>query len=235
MAFSEKLSRLSARAALAAAVIGPALCVAGLVAPMTGFGIFALSLPLALAAGLAAAVALVSGRAADRRATRRSLLLALVVLALMVGAGGAGLGKPPINDISTDTEDPPAFAKASELKANRGRDMSYPGADCARQQHEAYPGLAPLVSSWPPGEAVAKVEAVLLTLPRTEITDLDPAAGRIEAVSSTRIFRFVDDVVVRVRAEGDGSRIDVRSKSRDGRGDLGANATRIQTLLEQLR
>ena len=231
MALSEQIARLAARGALVVLVVGPALCAAGLAAPMTGFAIFGLSLPLGLTAVVAGGVAMIGGH----RQARRSLVLGLAALAVTVGAGGAGLGLPPINDITTDTADPPAFAKVAELEANHGRDMSYPGAEFADQQTDAYPGLGPLLSDWPPGEAVAKVEAALLSMPRTDIITLDPAAGRIEATSSTRIFRFVDDVVVRVRAEGDGSRIDVRSKSRDGRGDLGANAARIEALFGELR
>jgi uncharacterized protein (DUF1499 family) len=57
----------------------------------------------------------------------------------------------------------------------------------------------------------------------------DPAAGRIEATATTFWFGFVDDVVVRVRpAAGGGSRIDVRSVSRVGKSDVGANAKRIR-------
>ena len=68
-----------------------------------------------------------------------------------------------------------------------------------------------------------------------EVVGVDPAAGTLLARDTTRIFRFVDDVVVRVRsAEGGGSLVDVRSKSRDGRGDLGANAARIRAFAEAL-
>jgi uncharacterized protein (DUF1499 family) len=50
----------------------------------------------------------------------------------------------------------------------------------------------------------------------------------------TRIFRFVDDIVVRVRPSNGGSIVDVRSKSRDGRGDMGANAARIRAFRDKL-
>ena len=61
-----------------------------------------------------------------------------------------------------------------------------------------------------------------------EIVSVDPAAGRLEAREVSRIFQFVDDVVVRVRPMEAGAVIDVRSRSRDGRGDLGVNARRIR-------
>lgn len=67
-----------------------------------------------------------------------------------------------------------------------------------------------------------------------EIAAEDPSAGRIEATATTRWFRFKDDVIVRVAAQGAGSRIDVRSKSRIGRSDLGANAKRIRAYVQKL-
>jgi uncharacterized protein (DUF1499 family) len=62
-----------------------------------------------------------------------------------------------------------------------------------------------------------------------------PAEGRIEATDSTRFFGFKDDVVVRVRAEGTGSRIDIRSKSRVGLGDAGTNARRVRALMARIK
>ncbi|NQY90706.1 MAG: DUF1499 domain-containing protein, partial [Deltaproteobacteria bacterium] len=62
----------------------------------------------------------------------------------------------------------------------------------------------------------------------------DRASGRLEASAPASIFHFVDEVVVRVRAPAEGTRVDVRSRSRDGRGDLGVNAARIRTVLAQV-
>jgi uncharacterized protein (DUF1499 family) len=67
-----------------------------------------------------------------------------------------------------------------------------------------------------------------------EVVSVEPAIGRLEASTRSAIFRFVDDVVVRVRPEGTGSIVDVRSRSRVGRGDLGANARHIRSLLAAL-
>jgi uncharacterized protein (DUF1499 family) len=60
------------------------------------------------------------------------------------------------------------------------------------------------------------------------ISEDDPESGRIEAVATTRVFGFEDDVVIRVRARGSAARVDLRSRSRFGQGDLGANAARIR-------
>ena len=63
---------------------------------------------------------------------------------------------------------------------------------------------------------------------------LDPAAGTLEANDTTSFFRFVDDVSIRVTPAPGGSRVDIRSKSRDGRGDIGANAIRIRAFRDAL-
>ena len=68
-----------------------------------------------------------------------------------------------------------------------------------------------------------------------EITARDESAGTIEAIATTRWFGFKDDVVIRVGASGTGSRVDMRSKSRLGRSDAGANAQRIQEFLQALQ
>jgi uncharacterized protein (DUF1499 family) len=67
-----------------------------------------------------------------------------------------------------------------------------------------------------------------------EIVATAPADGRLEATDRTRWFGFRDDVVVRVRPDGSGSRVDARSVSRVGRSDLGTNARRIERFLAAL-
>jgi hypothetical protein len=67
-----------------------------------------------------------------------------------------------------------------------------------------------------------------------EIVAVDPAAGRVEATATTLWFGFKDDIVVRVRRADGGAQVDVRSVSRLGGGDLGANAARVRAFLERL-
>jgi uncharacterized protein (DUF1499 family) len=111
--------------------------------------------------------------------------------------------------------------------------MTYP-AEFVPQVQAAYPDLAPIRVPVDPARALALAEETARGL-GWEVVRSDPAAGTLLARQTTRIFRFVDDVVVRVRpAEGFGSIVDVRSKSRDGRGDLGANAARIRAFAEKL-
>ena len=68
-----------------------------------------------------------------------------------------------------------------------------------------------------------------------EIVASVPAEGRIEAIDTTLLFGFKDDVVIRVAADAAGSRVDIRSASRVGRSDFGTNARRVRAFIEKLR
>ncbi len=67
-----------------------------------------------------------------------------------------------------------------------------------------------------------------------EIVAAAPLQYRVEATARTLMFGFKDDVVIRITPAENGSRIDVRSVSRVGRSDLGANAKRIRKFLKSL-
>jgi uncharacterized protein (DUF1499 family) len=141
---------------------------------------------------------------------------------------------PPIHDISTDTQDPPSFVAVLERRQGASNPSEYGGAEIASQQRQAYPDLQPLILSEPPARAFERA----LSAARGqgwEIVAAVPADGRLEATDTTRWFGFKDDVVVRVRPEGAGSRVDVRSLSRVGRSDVGKNASRIRAYLRALR
>jgi uncharacterized protein (DUF1499 family) len=100
----------------------------------------------------------------------------------------------------------------------------------AAVQKRAYPDLAPLTLAVPPDRAFARVQAAARSMGWRIVADV-PADGRLEAIDTTRWFGFADDIVVRVTATPNGSRIDVRSASRVGRSDLGVNAKRIRAFL----
>jgi uncharacterized protein (DUF1499 family) len=111
--------------------------------------------------------------------------------------------------------------------------MSYP-AEFKPIVREGYPKLSPLRVSVPPDEVFEKAVALAKEQPRWQVTAVDPQARTFEGVVETGIFRFRDDFVVRVRWLGDETRVDMRSKSRVGKGDLGANARRIEQFLQAL-
>jgi uncharacterized protein (DUF1499 family) len=141
---------------------------------------------------------------------------------------------PPIHDITTDLERPPEFRAVLPLRAEAPNPAEYGGAPIAAQQREAYPDIAPLALEQPPAEAF---DLALHAAQETgwEIVAADSATGRIEATATTAWFGFQDDVVVRITPEAGGSRVDVRSVSRVGRSDAGANAERIRKYLADLR
>ncbi len=234
-----------ARWALRLGLVAPLAAIGGtlaasreLVSPFLGFRLFGLALPLAVVGLVLGWVALLRSRKGRNPSGRRRALvgsvLSVLTLSAVVGLALPSAPFPLINDITTDLADPPKFVKCADLVPNRGRDLSYP-PDFAEQQKAGYPTLTGRVLPIEPVFAVERVVAALESLPGTTIVDVDPEGGRVEAISTTRVFRFVDDIVVRVRAEGNESRVDVRSKSRDGKGDLGANAARIEGFMLALR
>lgn len=216
-----------------------ALCVAGgpliahleWVSPFRGFLMFLLGLLLVGASFGAAVVSGILNRGRfDSAVLLSSMAIVLVIVALLISTRQY----PRINDITTDLEHPPRFVQAGTLPANLGRDLSYPRAIFAPQQARHYPHLGPLRAAVSPEVTFAHVVRVARTMPAWEITRLDPTAYALEGVATTRVFRFQDDFVIEVRADDSRSLVHMRSKSRDGRGDLGANAARIEKFFEAL-
>jgi hypothetical protein len=152
----------------------------------------------------------------------------------VVGALADGLRFPMINDVTTDLEDVPAFIHAQTLPANEGRDMAYPEG-FAEQVAQWYPELESRVFNVPFDQMFQRVIRYIEAPDnRMEVTYRDPDQGIIEGVATTRMFRFKDDFIVRLEKDGDRTRVDMRSKSRDGKSDLGANAKRIKRFLDSL-
>jgi hypothetical protein len=167
--------------------------------------------------------------------TRRSGAVALAA-ALLIGLGTAwvpwnGLrtvrSLPFIHDITTDTTRPPEFVAIVPLRADAPNPVEYAGEEVAALQREGYPDIDTLQLDMPPAQAF---ERALATARRQgwEIVAAVPAEGRIEATATTFWFGFKDDVVIRIEAYDGGARLDIRSKSRVGRSDVGANAARIR-------
>jgi uncharacterized protein (DUF1499 family) len=145
---------------------------------------------------------------------------------------------PAINDIATDTADPPRLEALARMRPRQANPATYPGAAVAAQQTAAYPDVEPLLLSTAPSVVYDTAHATIEKR-KWRIVEARPPLprrrdGHIEAVARTPILGFRDDVVVRIRADEDGTRLDVRSASRYGRHDLGANAARIVSLLEDI-
>jgi len=206
-----------------------ALSAGRVVSPLTGFIVFTAAAAIGLIFGLGyaglGAYRLV-GEHPDAWPTIATaavpLLAGLVVLASFLSAPGASR-----NDVTTDLADPPAFL------AGPAAGLPYPD-DFRTWHRETYPYLRPLRLTDPPDVAFSKAKAVIEAR-HWAIAAEDRAQGLIQAVPKTAVFGFEDDVVIRVRGGTDGAVLDLRSRSRVGRGDRGVNAQRIQAFLKAMK
>lgn len=215
--------------AVAAMVVGPALAFVRVVPGLVGFVPFALGGIVALLVGVTSVVQAVRGRGFTTGGG-----VALVAGVLFVAVAANGHGGPTINDFTTDPDNPPAFRHAGTIPANVDRDMGYP-RDFAAIQGGCCADLKPAYLGGDQIAAFARAKLVAESMPAWEVTAVDPAAGTIEAVATTRLFGFHDDIVIRVASDPDGrARIDMRSKSRDGKGDMGTNAARIRIYMAKV-
>lgn len=200
-----------------------------------GFTLLRWAAYLGLAAALAALVQLAVPKLRPGRPG--PLILALGLGALAVGVPWYWRNRarlvPPIHDITTDTADPPAFVAVLPLRAGAPNPAEYGGEEIAAAQQQAYPDVRPLILPLAPGAAFTQALGAARRA-GWEIVKVDSAAGRIEATATTGWFGFKDDVVVRIQPADGGSRIDVRSVSRVGKSDVGANAERIRSYLRSL-
>jgi uncharacterized protein (DUF1499 family) len=142
-------------------------------------------------------------------------------------------GLPSIHDITTDPDDPPQFSALLSRRGDWASQAAYDGPAAAAQQRRAYPDIQPVYLDVPPPRALDAAAVIAREL-GWQVVAVDPTAGTLEAVDTTFWFRFKDDIAIRVREERGRTRLDVRSKSRLGRGDLGANARRIRTFARAL-
>jgi fatty-acyl-CoA synthase len=185
-----------------------------------------------------------------------SAAIALLIPALGLGylawVRGQSENIPPIHDVSTRPADPPAFSpallslRAQSPDTNPVVSLTVPISTLPKYQGgrfaemgdrslgaiaaEAYPAVQPLLTPSAPDAAFAAALAEAKAQ-GWEIVTEDAATGTLSATATTFWFGFKDDVAVRVRAEATGSVIDVRSTSRVGLSDLGANAARIEAYL----
>lgn len=131
---------------------------------------------------------------------------------------------PRINDITTDVDDPPELENGKRFPKSFKKIV---------ERH--YPDLKPLEIEL---DRKAVLQAALELAQRMRgwtVTQAEKEAGLIQGFAVTAVFRFTDDFAIRVReGEGGGTQVDMRSKSRVGVGDLGANAKRIRSFFKLL-
>jgi uncharacterized protein (DUF1499 family) len=167
-----------------------------------------------------------------------ALLVGVAILGYPTYFAVKGYRLPAIADVTTDPIDPPRFEAIARLRPREANPIVYAGLRAAELQRAAYPNLEPLIVPATPQQAF---EATMAVMTKRKLRPVDarvPQAGRregrIEVVFRTPIMGFRDDVVIRIRPDPDGARIDIRSTSRYGRHDFGTNAARIASLSEAI-
>ena len=179
------------------------------------------------------AVAVLLPRNGSRRGAIALRALPALPGALLLVSAMAARDVPPIHDITTDLQDPPRFEAVLEARGPKANSLAI-DPEVQATQARAYPDLGTLYSNAPYAKTFARAEAVARDL-GWEILRSDANAGFIEAVDTTAIMAFKDDIVIRVRSDEGGSLVDLRSASRVGVSDLGANAARIRAFAERFR
>ena len=211
----------------------------GLWAFTGGFMLLAAGAVLATLASFLGVIAYIVSLRKQLLAERPTLLigifLGVVVLAILGTQYSAASSVPPIHNISTDTANPPQFDKIVAVRsAAQANPLAYDTAALAPQQTAAYPWVKPLTLMAPVDEVVDRAEAVMRDM-GLEIVSSNKTTGLVEATATTFWFGFKDDVAVRVQPAADGgTQVDLRSVSRVGQSDLGANAARIGEILKGL-
>jgi uncharacterized protein (DUF1499 family) len=226
-----KTAAIVALVALTAAMLGPVGTRVHLWGIGAGTAIFFAAPWIALVAALLALVAV--ARTGRLWRALGVIVVAMLVAALPVRTWLAGRGAAPIHDVTTDLEHPPEYVAIAKLRTTGTNPAAYAGEAMARQQRLAYADLRPLVVLVPPERALALVADTARAQGWTILVqDIGFGSfGRLEATETSALFGRVDDIVVRVVPHEVGSRIDVRSSSRDDAVDAGRNAQRIRRFL----
>ncbi len=167
-------------------------------------------------------------------------LMAALLLAWPCYLAVEAMRLPLLNDVSTDVIDPPEFARSSRALAARGAIEHGPVPLATREaQRNAYPAVQPILLDFEADEAWTLVQKAVAARGWRIIDQTRPGGrsgvGRIEAVDQTLLMGFFDDITIRLRPLAGQTRIDVRSASRIGRHDFGANALRIQRFAQEVQ
>jgi uncharacterized protein (DUF1499 family) len=212
-----------------------------------GFGAltaFAAALVLAALALLLAGAAAVEIWNTGRRGAGRAAVGALLALALVAYPAYLTLQAarlPQINQVTTDFKSPPSYMISSRAREARGAwTPPEPGPETAAAQHAAYPGLKPMLVDLEPDQAYRMSLRICKDLGWRVVDSTAPnlrgeAEAHIDAIDRSLFFGFVSDIAIRIRAQGAKTAIDIRSASRVGRHDFGANARRVQRFIDAVQ
>ena len=165
----------------------------------------------------------------------KSLVASLLGLAILAPTINSVFNKPasypPIHDITTNTDNPPEFTAITEERTGAKNSLIYGGPEISKQQLQAFPNIKPIITPLSVQDAYIKALIIAHEM-QWEIVSEDVTSMRFEATDKTPFFNFSDDIVVKISDQEIGSRVDLRSVSRIGRGDRGVNAQRITKFID---
>ncbi|SFJ04717.1 long-chain-fatty-acid--CoA ligase [Caulobacter sp. UNC279MFTsu5.1] len=175
-----------------------------------------------------------------------ALAITVAALGVMVAANVLGGRTPPIHDVATDWKTPLMLSDAG--LAARGGDaqtveadpslpvgsLAFAGRRVADINAETCPAARPLVLQRSPADAYEAAKAAVQAAGLTIVTD-DPMDGRLEAVGQSFWYGLKDDLIVRVRPDTAGARVDIRSVGRAPGPDMGRNCRRVGRLLAAVK
>jgi len=144
---------------------------------------------------------------------------------------------PQLTQIETTAEEPLEFKALTAERPADANPIREPDAAEVDKQVEAYPDIGPMVIERSAPEVFSIVHEAIDRLGWTIVLNEAPGetgVGRIEATDRTLIMGFTDDVLVQVKGDDAHAAVDVRSVSRYGLTDFGANAKRIRTLFDEV-
>jgi hypothetical protein len=166
------------------------------------------------------------------------VLIALLVLSPFAVSLYRALTLPALNDISTDTDDPPILAAAAKMRTAGMNSIEPFTPERRKLQLDSYPGATGRRYGAPIGQVAEEVAGVLDDRGWTVVArpDVGSDATEItfEAVAKTFLLGFPSDVAIRLIDEGTSTYVDMRSASRYGEYDLGDNDARIEAFLADL-
>ncbi|MEM7398938.1 MAG: DUF1499 domain-containing protein [Pseudomonadota bacterium] len=166
-----------------------------------------------------------------------AIIVGLIGLAIPAYFMSKAVMLPVLNDIQTSPEEPLQFTVLLDQRPRDANPLGAQSPEQVRLQSEGYEDIGPIAVDRPAGAVFTVVNEAVKQLGWTVVVNEAPGEsgiGRIEATDSSMIMGFTDDVVVRVRGDDASAVIDIRSASRYGRSDLGANAERIRAFEEEV-
>lgn len=209
--------------------------------PIAGLGLLASGLLVAAMGLLLSMMAFAVIWRSGARGLGRTMLamgLGILMLAPLGWLAYLAVTEPVVADVSTDLVDPPKFEAAFKLRPRGSNAIdTFPG-----EAVNANRSIRPPLTTAEFDVEADRLFPVIVKVAESQhwriVETRKPARGRegrVEAVARTAVLGLRDDVVIRIRGEGDISRVDLRSASRVGRSDLGVNARRIHAFLAEMK